>query len=180
MLPDSYFEPDSFVVANGFLEGFDNTWPGRDQLTRMIHNEFRLRLPELLLMRVDKITMSNSLEARVPFLDHELVEYTMDIPALDKIAGGKTKQAVAGLIPNDIIHRPKMGFSAPMAAWLRGEFGRRAASEILASPLLDRIGFDKGHVSRLVADHRDGRRNAALLVWTLYNLTAWYGHWIDR
>ncbi len=59
--------------------------PGQDVLTRMIYNEFKLRLPELLLMRVDKIGMSTTIEARVPFLDHELVEFTMDIPMARKV-----------------------------------------------------------------------------------------------
>ena len=106
----------------------------------MIHNEFRLRLPELLLMRVDKITMASSLEARVPFLDHALVELTMDIPEVAKLRGGNAKnllkEAVAGVIPDEIIHREKMGFAAPMAQWLRGDFGKRAETEILGSKVL--------------------------------------------
>ena len=149
----------------------------------MIHNEFRLRLPELLLMRVDKITMAQSLEARVPFLDHELVEFTMDIPQSVKLKGGKKgllKQAVRGIVPDDVIDRPKMGFSAPMSAWLRGEFGARAEAEIMGSSLIDRAGFDRDTVGAIIADHRQGRRDTSLLVWTLYNLTAWYGHWVDR
>ena len=80
LLPRSYLQPDSFNVVRSFLEPFDAAHPGQDVLTRMIYNEFKLRLPELLLMRVDKIGMSTSIEARVPFLDHELVEFTMDIP----------------------------------------------------------------------------------------------------
>ena len=91
LLPITYLAPDSFNVARDFLVNFDNAYPGQDQLTRMIHNEFRLRLPELLLMRVDKITMASSLEARVPFLDHALVELTMDIPEVAKLRGGSAK-----------------------------------------------------------------------------------------
>jgi len=80
VLDASYLAPDSYNVIKSFLDPFDQAHPGRDALTRMIHNEFRLRLPELLLMRVDKIAMSVSLEARVPFLDRELVDFTFDIP----------------------------------------------------------------------------------------------------
>ena len=109
----------------------------------MIHNEFRLRLPELLLMRVDKITMASSLEARVPFLDHALVELTMDIPEVAKLRGGGAKnllkKAVAGVIPDEIIHREKMGFAAPMAQWLRGDFGKQAETQILGSKLLQEL-----------------------------------------
>ncbi|MEK9679328.1 MAG: asparagine synthase (glutamine-hydrolyzing) [Rhodospirillaceae bacterium] len=182
LLPESYLRPDSFYVAQHFLHDIDSAHPGRDQLTRMIYNEFRLRLPELLLMRVDKITMASSLESRVPFLDHHLVEFTMDIPQSAKISGGVQKQllkkAVEGIIPDDIIYRKKMGFAAPMAQWLEGEFGRQAEADILSSPLLDQLRFDKAHISTLIGDHRSGRRDTSLLVWVLCNLTAWHRHWI--
>lgn len=182
LLPPSYLEADSYQVAASFLKPFDQAFAGRDQLTRMIHNEFRLRLPELLLMRIDKITMANSLEARVPFLDHHLVDFTMDTPMAMKIRHGQTKyllkKAVAEIIPEDIIHRKKMGFSAPMAQWLHGEFGAQASDSILRSPLMEMIGFDKDHVATLIKDHRSGRRDTSLLVWVLYNLTAWHDHWV--
>ena len=181
-MPARYLKADSYEVAASFLGPFDQAFAGRDQLTRMIHNEFRLRLPELLMMRVDKITMANSLEARVPFLDHHLVEFTMDVPMAMKIKSGETKhllkKAVAGIIPDDIIHRKKMGFSAPMADWLRGEFGARAEERILGSPLMEKMGFDKNHVATLIKDHRGGRRDTSWPVWILYNLTAWQDHWI--
>ena len=134
-------------------------------------------------MRVDKIGMSTSIEARVPFLDHELVEFTMDIPMADKIRGGVAKhllkKAVTGLIPDEIIHRPKMGFGAPMTQWLRGDFGKRVESELLASRLLDRGWFNRDYIGRLCAEHHVGRRDNSLYIWTLFNLTAWYSYWID-
>ena len=80
LLDPEYLKLDSFNIVRSFLDPLDSKFPGSDPLTRMIHSEFRLRLPELLLMRVDKIGMSESLEARVPFLDHKLVEFSMDIP----------------------------------------------------------------------------------------------------
>ena len=184
LFPASYAQPDSFNVVRSFLEPFDSQHPGRDVLTRMIYNEFRLRLPELLLMRVDKIGMSVSLEARVPFLDHELVEFTMDIPMADKIRGNVPKRllkaAVTGLIPDEIIHRKKMGFGAPMTQWLRGDFGRRVEGAILGSRLLERGWLDQAYIRRLCAEHRAARRDNSLYIWTLYNLTAWYDYWIDR
>ena len=150
---------------------------------RMIHAEFCLRLPELLLMRVDKVTMSTSVEGRVPFLDHALVEYTMDIPMADKIRGGVKKhilkRAVEGLIPNQIIHRPKMGFAAPVAEWLRGDFGAEAERTVLASPLVNGGGLNKTYISRLFDEHRRHGADHALHLWTLHNLTAWHDHWIS-
>jgi asparagine synthase (glutamine-hydrolysing) len=183
MLPRSYLEPDTFNVVRFFNETIDGNHPGQDVLTRMIYNEFKLRLPELLLMRVDKIAMSVSIEARVPFLDHHLVDFTMDIPMADKVPGDVAKyllkKAVEGIIPDEIIHRKKMGFGAPMSQWMRGDFGRQVEAGIMGSKLLTRGWFDRSFIANLVKEHRDDRRDNSLYLWTLFNLTAWYDYWID-
>ncbi|WP_263260784.1 asparagine synthase (glutamine-hydrolyzing) [Pseudomonas sp. RIT-PI-S] len=183
LLPESYLQPDTFNIIQSFLGPFDAKYPGSDVLTRMIYNEFKLRLPELLLMRVDKITMSESLEARVPFLDHELIDFTMDIPQAWKTRNGEAKyllkKAVEGLIPNNVIYRKKMGFGAPMADWLRGEFGQQAENAILSSALLKRGHFNIEHIRTLFKEHRSNRRDASLYIWTLFNLTSWYDYWVD-
>jgi asparagine synthase (glutamine-hydrolysing) len=184
LMPASYLQADTFNVIQSFFGPFDQAHPGRDVLTRMIYSEFRFRLPELLLMRVDKITMSTSLEARVPFLDHDLVEFTMDIPQSWKIREGEPKyllkKAIKGLIPDEIIRRKKMGFGAPMREWLRGEFGKQAESSILGSPLLKRGFFNNEFVASLIRDHRQEKRDNSLYVWALFNLTAWYDYWIGK
>ena len=183
MLPAAYLEPDSFNVVQSFLGPFDAAYPGSDVLTRMIYNEFKLRLPELLLMRVDKIGMSVSLEARVPFLDHRLVEFTMDIPMGWKVRNGTAKhilkKAVEGLIPSEVIHRKKMGFGAPMSQWLKGSFGKQVEQSTLSSTLANAGYFNRDYITRLFTDHRNGRRDNALYIWTLFNLTAWHDYWID-
>ena len=173
---------DSGDVISGYLNGFDADHPDADALTRMIYSEFRLRLPELLLMRVDKIAMSTSIEGRVPFLDHDLVEFTMDIPMDAKVPGRNPKQllksAMAGLLPDEIIHRPKMGFAAPVAEWLRDEFGRDAEATVMGSPVLENFGLSKPRIGELFRQHRDNRDDHALHLWTLLNLTSWHDHWI--
>lgn len=183
LVDPAYLVPDSFNVVRSFLEPFDCAFVGADQLTRMTYSEFRLRLPELLLMRVDKIGMSTSLEARVPFLDHELVEFSMDIPQRYKIKGGVAKhllkKAVEGWIPQEIIDRRKMGFGAPMSDWLRGDFGKRVESELLSSRLMREGYFDVGFVQRICSGHRQGRGDFSLYIWSLFNLVAWFDYWID-
>ena len=183
LVDPAYLLLDSFNVIRSFLQPFDRSFPGGDQLTRMIYNEFRLRLPELLLMRVDKIGMSTSIEARVPFLDHELVEFTMDIPQRFKVRGGEPKyllkKAVEGLIPDEIIYRKKMGFGAPMAQWLRGDFGRRVERTFADSRLMREGYFDVEFVQRLCREHRTGRNDFSQYIWTLFNLTAWFDYWVD-
>lgn len=184
MLPISYFQADSFNVVSSFVGPFDQQHPGCDVLTRMIYNEFKLRLPELLLMRVDKITMSVSLEARVPFLAHKLAEFTMDIPMIWKTRHNTAKyllkKAVEGIIPDEIIYRKKMGFGAPMSQWLKGSFGDQARSRVLGSPLLERGFFNHDYIEQLFQDHRSGRRDCSLYIWNLFNLTSWYDYWIER
>lgn len=175
---------DSGNIIDTIAQAVTNTNASADTLTKMIHAEFRLRLPELLLMRVDKITMSTSLEARVPFLDHELVDLTMDIPRELKVDGYKTKhllkQALRGVIPDEIIDRKKMGFAAPAAEWLREDFGIEAESMVLGSPLAANNGpLNATAIRRAFDDHRSGRQNNALHLWVLLNLTAWHDHWID-
>ena len=134
LLPEAFGEADSFKVVRSFFDRIDQAAPGADVLTRMIYSEFKLRLPELLLMRVDKIGMSVSIEPRVPFLDHMLVEFTMNLPMELKVEGGIAKglfkEAVRGVLPDDVIDRPKMGFGAPMVEWLRGPFGAAMRAEL--------------------------------------------------
>jgi asparagine synthase (glutamine-hydrolysing) len=184
LLPSGYLERDTYNVIRSFLEPYDKAHPGQDVLARMTYNEFKLRLPELLLMRVDKVTMSVAVEARVPFLDHELVEFSMDIPMAWKTKQGVPKyilkKAVEGLIPHELIYREKMGFGAPMSQWLRGEFGLRVERTLMGSSLRKRGFFDYDFIGGLVRDHRSGRRDNSLFIWTLFNLTAWYDYWIAQ
>jgi asparagine synthase (glutamine-hydrolysing) len=100
----------------------------------MTYVDLNLRLPELLLMRVDKMSMGVSLEGRVPFLDHKFVELAMSIPAAIKTRNGNLKhilkKAVRGLIPNQIIDRRKQGFAVPVQEWFFDRMGEVATEKI--------------------------------------------------
>jgi asparagine synthase (glutamine-hydrolysing) len=134
-------------------------------------------------MRVDKIAMSTSVEARVPFLDQNLVEFSMALPRALKIGNGSAKQllkdACRSILPAEVIDRPKMGFGAPMREWLRGEFGREAEAVVLASTLLRDGYFRRDRIAEMFRQHRAGR-DVSLPLWTLYNLTACYERWVAR
>lgn len=183
LVPPGFRRADTFEVVKSFFDRIDTEAPGSDFLTRMIYSEFKLRLPELLLMRVDKIGMSVSIEPRVPFLDHKLVEFTMGLPMALKVGDGVSKsllkRAVRGLVPDEIIDRPKMGFGAPMVQWLRGDFGRAVEAEFAATRFFDRFPARREAVLDLVRRHRDGRADFALYIWTFYNAVAWFDSWID-
>jgi len=156
--------------------------PNADYLKRMIYAEFKNRLPELLLMRVDKVAMATSVEARVPFLDHRLVEYSMTIPQVFKIKNGEPKyilkKAVEGLIPDNIIYRKKQGFAAPISEWLRTEWSGYLRERVGASPLMDSY-FRRDFVTTLMNQHHQRRIDAGQNLWNLLNLVLWYDYWID-
>jgi asparagine synthase (glutamine-hydrolysing) len=170
--------------VRSFFDRIDKAAPGTDVLNRMIYSEFKLRLPELLLMRVDKIGMSVSIEPRVPFLDHLLVEFTMNLPMELKVEGGIAKgifkEVVRGVLPDDVIDRPKMGFGAPMVEWLRGPFGAAMRAELMSSRFFERFPASRRAVVDMLDRHREGRAEFALYVWTIYNAVAWFDYWVDK
>jgi len=136
-----------------------------------------------LLMRVDKISMAHSLEARAPFLDHELSAYALSLPSRLKIRGGITKlvlrNAVAPYLPKEILERKKQGFRVPLPAWLAGDLAPWAQS-LLANSSLRRLGvFQFAEIDRMLSAHRSGKADHSFDLWCLLNLAAWYDHWIE-
>lgn len=174
----------SLETIEGYLKHIAGERPNSDFLARMIYLELKLRLPELLLMRVDKITMATSVEARVPFLDHHLVEYAMGLPSELKVSGktGKhvLKRALGSLLPHDLLYAKKRGFGAPIREWFRSDIGKTYTKGLMVSPIWRRDYFDRDFVARMLAEHHGGRRDWSFHIWSLLNLSLWYEHWIDN
>lgn len=179
----SYNGLSSYDVVREYLEHVAEVWPSSDFAGRMTYLELKLRLPELLLMRVDKITMATSVEARVPFLDHHLVEYALGISRDRKVEGrsGKhiLKQALEGILPHDVLYKRKRGFGAPIKEWFGGVTGEMLDARLLNSSLRKRDYFDYSFVSRLIDEHRRGARDWSFHLWCLLNLSLWYERWVD-
>ena len=173
----------SYEAVRQHLEHIARARPESDFASRMTYLELKLRLPELLLMRVDKITMATSVEARVPFLDHHLVEYAMGLPLDLKIKGasGKhiLKRALEKVLPADLLYRPKRGFGAPIREWFRGESGEMLGGLIMNSSIRERELFDYAFIARLIDEHRRGARDWSFHLWALLNVSLWYERWID-
>ena len=173
----------SYSVVSADLNRLLTEKPDADQLVQMIYQELKLRLPELLLMRVDKMTMATSVEARVPYLDHKLVEFAMSIPSALKYHKGETKyilkRALTGVISNRVLHREKKGFGVPIQEWMRGAFGNFVEENIMNSSIRRREILDYEFVNHLISEHRSGRQNYSFFLWTLLNLSLWYERWID-
>ena len=148
----------------------------------MIYLELKHRLPELLLMRVDKITMSTSVEGRAPYLDHKLVEFAMSIPSELKIKNGQTKyilkKAVEGIIPNNIIYRKKQGFGTPVREWFSGELGKYITNAILNSNIKERQLFDYDYLRNMLEKQTSGEVDNSARLWIIFNLSKWYDYWI--
>jgi len=152
----------------------DNAWE-KSTLNWMSYLDLRLRLPELLLMRVDKMGMGVGLEGRVPFLDHKFVELAMSIPESVKTRHGTLKyifkKAVRGLIPDELIDRPKQGFGVPVYEWFLDQLGQKAREEI--NDFCDQTDlFDRFEVTS-VLDHIRGSQ-----MWYLLNIALWWKEFV--
>lgn len=172
----------SYEAVRKHIEQITRLRPDSDFAARMTYLELKLRLPELLLMRVDKMTMATSVEARVPFLDHHLVEYAMGLPVNLKIKGssGKhiLKRALEKVLPVDLLYRPKRGFGAPIREWFRGESAEMLGELIMNSSIRRRELFDYAFIAQLIDEHRRGVRDWSFHLWALLNVSLWYDRWI--
>jgi asparagine synthase (glutamine-hydrolysing) len=135
-------------------------------------------LPGDLLTLTDRVSMYHSLEVRVPFLDHPLVELMAQVPAKHKIAGFTKKvllkKAFSDLLPTSILHRKKLGFSVPLGLWLRTDLAG-IMKEILSSEEIKAIGYlNCREVERIMAEHLSGQANHENKLWALINLISWH------
>jgi asparagine synthase (glutamine-hydrolysing) len=153
-----------------------------DRLHRLLYTDIRTYMVELL-MKQDQMSMAASIESRVPFLDHVLVEFTARIPARYSIRGlsGKhiLKLAVEDLLPHSIVHRRKMGFPTPWAYWLAGPQLDDLESMMLEPRSLERGLIERDAVRKLFAEHRAGHRDNGDRIWRLLNLETWQRVFFD-
>ena len=142
-----------------------------------------LYLPDDLLVKVDIASMAHSLEARSPFLDHEFMEFAATIPFELKVRGRVKKyilkRALAGLLPERILHRPKMGFGVPIDHWLRHELREVAYETLLGSRAVSRGYFQVRTVRRMLDEHMQGKAGWHYLLWNLLMLELWHRTYID-
>ncbi|OGB96212.1 MAG: asparagine synthase (glutamine-hydrolyzing) [candidate division NC10 bacterium RIFCSPLOWO2_12_FULL_66_18] len=142
-----------------------------------------LYLPDDLLVKVDIASMAHSLEARSPFLDHEFMEFAATIPSHLKVRGRAKKlilkRALAGLLPEEILRRPKMGFGVPIDHWLRHELRDLAHETLLGPRCLHRGYFRREVVQRLMDEHARGAAGWHEQLWTLLMLELWHRTYVD-
>ncbi len=153
-------------------------------IEQLLYLDINTYLPEDLLVKMDIATMANSLEARVPFLDHQFMEFVAGIPPQLKLKGSKTKfilkTAFKDFLPNAIFKRRKMGFGVPVSRWFRNEL-KDYVYEILLDPrTLNRRYFRREGIERLLNDHMAARYDHSSKIWALLFLEIWFRVFIDR
>lgn len=164
---------DPFSVMKGYFD-LAKDW---DPLSRIQYVDIKTYLVDDILTKVDRTSMAHSLEVRVPLLDHEVVEYAARIPARYKLRNGEGKylfkKALRGLVPSEILERPKMGFSIPLANWLRkglkGTFEEKVFSpESFVSTL-----FNLAPIQQWWVQHQRGTKDYSCHLWALLVLECW-------
>jgi asparagine synthase (glutamine-hydrolysing) len=161
---------------------------GSTLLDRLLYADIKTYLVELL-MKQDQMSMAASIESRVPFLDHKLVEFAAQLPDHWKLSGWTTKRvlrhAMKGVLPDSILERPKMGFPVPFSSWMRGPWNAVARDVLLDRRSRERGLIDPEAVDRLLTDHAGGRpgspgnQDGGDRIWSLLNLELWHRTFID-
>jgi len=173
----SITDENPYSGQNHLLSGTD----AEDTLDKLLYADTKTYLHELL-MKQDQMSMAASIESRVPFLDHKLVEFTARMPREMKLRGGTTKwilrEAMKGILPNEILDRPKMGFPVPVGQWFRGSYKHVIDEYVLSERTLSRGIFDSQFVRRLVHEHNTGVNHDERL-WSLVNFEIWQRTFID-
>lgn len=184
LLPDSHRGLDSHGVIAHFLAPLTGRLHAPEVLQKIPFMELSLRLPEHLLMRVDKLTMAHSIEARVPFLDHDVVEFARRLSPWFKLRNGVgkyvLKKAAEPYLERDQVYRKKQGFGAPMEEWFReGDFGRMCLAAFERSDLVREGYLDAAYFKSLLAKQIHGGGGYSFHLWTVLNAVLWHASWIE-
>ena len=160
-----------------YLESEREHMQGLSTLGTVLHANFRSYLLDDLLVKVDRSTMANSLEARSPFLDTDLVDYVGGLPDVLKLRGLTTKvilrKAFDDLLPPSVVKRGKMGFGVPLGAWFRTELKDYVQDLLLDSSARYRAFLSVPYVDQLVRRHQAGEVNSGLQLWSILCFEVW-------
>lgn len=158
--------------------------PTGDPLERLLYLDSKTYLPGDILTKVDRMSMAVSLEARVPLLDHELIEFVARMPPSMKMRGEESKyifkRAVADLVPKEILTRSKQGFGVPIGAWINDQLRERTHETLKDRVTRERGYFRPEYIDVLLAEHERGRRDHSPALWTVLMFELWCRAFIDN
>lgn len=180
------FRPEAFELFSR-----DDPWKKEKEylkgnghwLSALQYLDLQSYLPLDILTKVDRMSMAHSLEARVPLLDHKLVEFAATLPPELRLNGETTKhifkRAMRGILPDEVIERPKRGFAIPLGVWFRGQLGNFIRDLLLSPSCRSRGIFDTAYIEALVKRHENGRE-LDLHLWTLISFELWCRTFLDQ
>lgn len=186
----SLYSTDFGIALNGetsagdklFLE-YGSGAQANDPIGRLLYLDSKTYLPGDILTKVDRMTMANSLEARVPLLDHELIELVAKMPSSLKLKNGEPKyilkKAMEGIVPNEILYREKQGFGVPIGEWINDQLRDRINDDLADSRTINRGYFNREYIATLLTEHSSGRRDHSNALWMLWMLELWFRRYID-
>jgi len=174
---------DVLTSAGGLVAECLSRSDAVDSLNRMLYFDTKYWLPDLLLLRSDKLSMAVSVETRVPLLDHRIVEFAARLSPQLKLKGRSRKhilrQLCSGLLPDDIVHRRKQGFPIPIARWFRGELRSFVRDLLSPETIRARRLFAPRYVSRLIQEHESGFADHSSQLWGLMSVELWHRVFLD-
>lgn len=152
-------------------------------LDKLLYLDSKTYLPSDILTKVDRMTMAASLEARVPLLDHALVEFVQTIPANLKLKGTETKyifkKALEGIVPREILYREKQGFGVPIGDWINSKLKDKIHGILSEKRTIERGYFEPRYVKILLDEHAKNRRDHSHALWILWMLELWHRRFVD-
>jgi asparagine synthase (glutamine-hydrolysing) len=155
-----------------------------DAIDPLLYLDSKTYLPGDILTKVDRMSMAVSLETRVPLLDHKLIEFVTRIPSSMKMKGLETKhifkRAVRGLVPDEILERPKQGFGVPLQEWINLQLRGRIHDTLTERRTHERGLFNSQAVNILLGEHERGRRDHSPALWALLMLELWHRAFVDH
>lgn len=168
---------------NYLAEMFKNA-PADNIIDKTFYTDIKTYLPECLLVKMDIASMSNSLEARSPFLDHKVIEFSASLPSSWKLHGLTTKyilkKTFKNFLPKEILQRGKMGFGIPVGKWFRNEWKDYFQKIVLSAEAIKRGYFKKESLGQIFNEHISGKRDHGYRMWTLLMLELWYKIYVDK
>ena len=172
-----------FGAGERIFKQFAESVETGNAIDNLLYLDSKTYLPGDILTKVDRMSMANSLEARVPLLDHKLIEFVMNIPPELKMKGLETKyilkKAMEGIVPREILYREKQGFGIPISEWINVQLRERIHSDLSDKRTLERRYFEKSYIQTLLDEHSAKRRDHSSVLWSLWMLELWHRKYVD-
>ena len=161
-----------------------NKADGPDHLAKILYTDMKTYLPGGILVKVDRMSMANSLEVRAPILDYKLMEFAATVPSKLKFNNGEKKyllkEAFKKYLPDDILYRKKMGFSVPLASWLRNELKEITEQKLIGNPSGLKQIFKISEINNLWAEHIEQTHDHSTLLWSMLMFELWFDKYMDN